>query len=203
MDEKILSLIERSLIVIKKSGVDYMVGGGISLRYYGLKRDTKDLDIFVTKEGADKLLKEFKSSGFDTKLTDIRWLYQATDGKGENAYKKDNTIDIIFLNDKEMDISKEMLKRAKEVTYKGFKLKIPAIEELMLFKIYSQKLPEQPHWHDAKWLLNNYNYQIDWDYFLSIPGANSKYILGFLLMVDTIRGAVPLRVINELKSRLL
>jgi predicted nucleotidyltransferase len=203
VDKKILSLIEKSLIVINSSGVDYMIGGGISLRYYGLKRTTKDLDVFVTKEGAERLLKEFERKGFSTKLTDIRWLYQATDGVGNEAFKKENTVDIIFNNDIDIDISKKMLKRAKEVKLKGFNLKIPALEELILFKIYSQKIPNQPHWHDAKWLINNHNFEIDWPYFLDMPEANSKYILGFLLMTDTARGSVPLWVINKLKERLL
>lgn len=203
MGEKIINLFAEAVQILNDSPLDYMIGGGVSLNYYGLERDTKDIDVFVSKNEAEPLLRFFEKAGWLTKFTDGRWLYQATKGEGVLSFKKNNTVDVIFRNSGPIDITPKILKHAIKTEFLNLPIKIPSIEDLVLFKIYSQQLYSQHHWNDAVWLLDNYANNFDWNYFLENAAAYSKVTLGFLLLADSDRGAVPYHVIKKIKDIVL
>src|SRR5438270_3066873 len=82
-------LYRRALRALNESGIPYVVSGAFAMyAYTGLWRNTKDLDVFVQRESVTKVLDALEKAGFETELTDEKWLGKAK--KGEVL------IDIIF-----------------------------------------------------------------------------------------------------------
>src|SRR3954468_8132855 len=78
-----------ALTLLCESKVDFMLGGGFaSFHYTGIERDRKDLDIFCKSTEYPKILKFFAERGFETELTDVRWLAK--------VFKDEHYIDLIF-----------------------------------------------------------------------------------------------------------
>src|SRR6478672_75260 len=80
---------KEALLLLEECGADFMLGGAFSLfAHTGIYRDTKDLDIFCRPTDYPKILKFFAEKGYETQLTDVRWLAK--------VFKGEYFIDIIF-----------------------------------------------------------------------------------------------------------
>ena len=63
---------------MRRTGIPFLVGGGYALKHYaGGVRGTKDLDVFVRRRDAVRLLRALAADGFDTDLTFPHWLGKA------------------------------------------------------------------------------------------------------------------------------
>ena len=72
---------KEALEMLNASGCQYMLGGAFAMfQYTGIFRDTKDLDIFCKSSEYPKILKYFASQGYETELTDVRWLAKVFHG---------------------------------------------------------------------------------------------------------------------------
>src|SRR5262245_59784958 len=79
----------RALVVMRESGIPFLVGGGHALRHYPRSvRGTKDLDVFVRRRDARRLLGALGRAGFETAVPFPHWL-----GK---ARAEGDCIDVIF-----------------------------------------------------------------------------------------------------------
>jgi hypothetical protein len=57
------------------ANIPFLIGGAFALKHHtGIKRDTKDLDIFVLPADCPRALDLFSSRGFQTELTAEHWL---------------------------------------------------------------------------------------------------------------------------------
>jgi hypothetical protein len=78
-----------SLSLLSKSKIPFLIGGGFAFRHYtNIHRDTKDLDIFCKASEAFDILKFLSQNGFNTQITDARWIAK--------AFKGEYYIDLIF-----------------------------------------------------------------------------------------------------------
>jgi len=78
------------LSVLEDSDIEFMIGGSFAVfSYTETYRKTKDMDIYCRPQDYPKVLKLFAARGYDTQLTDVRWLAKVFDKEG-------NFIDIIF-----------------------------------------------------------------------------------------------------------
>src|SRR5713101_3346835 len=60
----------RALLLMKRSGIPFLVGGGYALRHYaGGVRGTKELDVLLRRRDAVRLLRALSADGFETDLT--------------------------------------------------------------------------------------------------------------------------------------
>jgi hypothetical protein len=67
------------LRVLEAAGACFLVGGAYALRYYtGIRRDTKDFDLFVRRQDYDGIMAVLSASGCRTDLTYPHWLGKAT-----------------------------------------------------------------------------------------------------------------------------
>ncbi|HEX6632193.1 MAG TPA: hypothetical protein VF048_13925 [Gemmatimonadaceae bacterium] len=77
------------LLTLREGAVPFLVGGAYAYaRFTGIKRPTKDFDIFVRPEDVERALAVLADAGFTTELTFPHWLAKA--GRGLNF------VDIIF-----------------------------------------------------------------------------------------------------------
>src|SRR5438270_2911862 len=63
---------------LNRNGVPYVVSGAFALHAHtGIWRDTKDLDLFLTVEHADRALQFLGDAGFECEVKDSVWLAKA------------------------------------------------------------------------------------------------------------------------------
>jgi hypothetical protein len=87
--EGALEFYRRVLATLTESGVPFVVGGAFALAHYtGIRRDTKDLDVFVRPDDAGRVLATLAAAGYRTEMTAPHWL-----GK---AFFGDAFVDVIF-----------------------------------------------------------------------------------------------------------
>ncbi len=66
---------KEAIALLHESDAEFMVGGGFaSFHYTGIQRTVKDLDVFCKPSEYPKILKFFGEKGYQTELTDVRWL---------------------------------------------------------------------------------------------------------------------------------
>src|SRR3954464_14418549 len=58
-----------ALVALHRGGVPYVVGGGYAMAHYtGIRRGTKDLDIFVKASDKDRCLTTLTAAGYQTEF---------------------------------------------------------------------------------------------------------------------------------------
>src|SRR5439155_9111102 len=77
------------LKILKDEKFTFMVAGGFAVNAYtGLRRPTKDIDIFCKAGDYPKILNKFTSLGYRTQVLDERWIAKIFKGK--------SYVDLIF-----------------------------------------------------------------------------------------------------------
>ncbi|WP_114778847.1 nucleotidyltransferase [Botryobacter ruber] len=144
-----------ALELLNASEAPYLVGGGYALRLYtGIQRDTKDLDIFCKAGDCPRIMKVFSDNGYETELTDARWLAKAKKG--------DHFIDMIFNNPSGLSpVDENWFKNSVKGELFDFKVRYIAAEELIWCKIYVQNR-ERYDGSDINHTLLRYGKKLDW-----------------------------------------
>src|SRR5689334_18103872 len=62
--------------VLESRAIPYTVIGGVASSGFGRPRSTKDIDVLVRPQDADRTLVALEHVGFRTEKTDERWLYK-------------------------------------------------------------------------------------------------------------------------------
>lgn len=157
---------------IEKSGTNYVIGGGIAVWVYGRKRETKDIDVFVKKQNAEKVLEVLRNIGFRTEHSDEKWLYK--------AFRGDAMVDVIFENTRGKETDDLMLENARFEMINNYRFKIMSPEDLIYIKIITI-IEDSPHWEDAYIIAKNNYRTIDWEYLVNRSKNEPNILLSFLL----------------------
>ncbi len=184
--------LEEAISVLVKAGIPYVVGGGLAARAYGRRRLTKDIDVFVTPEDAEKALGAFAEAGFRTERTDPDWLYK--------AFKRDILVDIIFKSSGGIYIDERTLNRAVETAVGGYEIRVLPPEDLLVMKTMAMHPNVPRHWRDAMAVLCGAH--LDWDYLLERARVGPGRVLAVLLLAGSEGIAVPDWVIRRLIDQL-
>lgn len=146
---------EEALEGLIESGVPFMMGGGFALyQYTGIERDMKDLDVFCKPSEYPKIMKHFAAKGFQTELTDVRWLAKVFDGP--------HYIDIIFDTVNNIcTVDDTWYEHATEADFGDVRVKVIPPEELMWCKIYVQNR-ERYDGSDVNHLILKWGKKLDW-----------------------------------------
>ena len=92
LDDDTKAFYLRSLELLDRSGIPYLVGGAYSLNHHArVVRHTKDLDVFVKPTHADRALATFERADYRVQRTFPHWLSKAF-RKGDDT----TFIDIIY-----------------------------------------------------------------------------------------------------------
>ncbi len=202
------------------SGVPFLIGGGFAgFHYTGIYRETKDLDIYCKPSDYPSLLKHFAALGYNTELTDLRWLAKVFGNDGV-------FIDIIF--DTVNNIGKvddKWFDEAVETTLFDHTIKIISAEELVRGKLYVQnrerydgadinhiflrhgeninwkRLLEfvEPHWHLLLMQFLSFQFVYPYDYQYILP----KEIFDELLRRASEQYELPQQVVRVCRGPLI
>lgn len=118
--------------ILNHHSLPFLVGGAFALREHtGVKRDTKDLDLFCKAGTYPKILKVFAAEGYKIELTDPRWIAK--------AFKDNFFIDFIFNTTNNLcPVDDSWFEHATEGDLFGIPVSFVAPEELLWCKMYVQ-----------------------------------------------------------------
>lgn len=191
---------KKVLSVLTKQKLPFMVGGAYALHEHtGVHRETKDLDIFCTKETVATILKTLAEEGIHTWLESPDWIAKADDGE--------EFADFIFADPQGYyTIDENWLKKAPKAKILGFNVKIMPVEEMLVSKMYRQRRwkYEGP---DVNHLILKKGKTMDWNRVLSMMGEHWQliyaYIINFWFVYPSEKDCVPKWVADEFQKRTL
>jgi hypothetical protein len=184
---------------LEDSGVDYMVGGAFAFHYYtGIKRDTKDLDIFVRKSDFERVHEALLPAGFKTELTYPHWL-----GKIRN---NGDLVDVIFNSGNGIaEVDDIWFEYAHEATVLDVPARICPVEETIWSKAFILER-ERFDGADIAHLLHACARDMDWKRLMKRFDPHWRVLLSHLVLFGFIypaeRDLAPLWVMEELVARL-
>jgi predicted nucleotidyltransferase len=188
-----------ALELLNESGIHFMMGGGVALHSYtGITRDMKDLDIFCKPSEYSKILKLFAEKGYETELTDVRWLAK--------VFKADFYIDIIFDTVNNIcTVDDSWYEFATDGEFAGVPVKIIPAEELIWCKIYVQNR-ERYDGSDINHVLIKYGTKLNWKRILFRLDPHWHLLLAQILIFQFVYPAdyheiIPQWLFDELMER--
>lgn len=163
------------LEILQRQSIRFMVGGGVAMYHYtGIERDIKDLDIFCKVSEYAQILKVLADEGYQTELTDIRWLAK--------IFKDGHYIDIIFDTVNNIcNVDDTWYTHAVNGTYEGISVYYVPAEELIWCKIYVQNR-ERYDGADLNHLLLKQGKNLDWERLLFRLERHWQLFLAQLLL---------------------
>jgi hypothetical protein len=181
-------LYRRALVALNEAGIPYVVSGAFAMyAYTGLWRNTKDLDLFVQRESVARTLDALDKAGFETELTDPKWL-----GK---AKKNEVHIDVIFAaGNMVAEVDREWMDHSLPAHVLGVPTQLAAPEDLISFKAF---ICERHRFDgaDIAHMIQGLKGRLDWDHLIKRMGEHWELLLWHLLFfryvypchVDSIR----------------
>lgn len=188
-----------ALTLLNESGAKYLMGGGFAIFHYtGIYRDTKDLDIFCKSSEYPKIMKLFAENGYQTEMTDVRWLAK--------VYKGDHFMDIIFDTVNNIcTVDDSWFEHSTEGTLMDLPVRFMPAEELLWCKIYVQNR-ERFDGADCNHLMLRWGKNMDWKRVLFRLDPHWHLLLSQILIFQFVypadyREIIPQWLFDELMER--
>ena len=187
-DEQLERAIVDAVDAWERGGIPYVVIGGLASSLLGRPRRTRDVDLLVTKDDAQRALEALDAVGFDTEETNPEWIYKAT--------RDDIQIDVIFWLKGDVYLDDEMLARARDERVDGRTVRVIPPEDLIVVKavVHDEQTPR--HWHDALGVIAEQ--ELDWDYLYRRARHGARRVLALLLYAQSNDLIVPDEAIRGL-----
>jgi hypothetical protein len=179
--------------------VPTLVGGTYAVKFYtGIKRPTKDIDVFCKAGDYPKLLKSLQDRGFQIEIVDDRWLAKVIRG--------DYFGDVIWGSIPGVwPIDDTWTNNARKGEILGYTVNVTPPEELLLSKMYRQG---RTHFDgpDVIHLILKQGRELDWKRLLNKSEPNWEVLLSHLIMFRFVypadRNNIPKWLLDELIERL-
>ena len=177
---------------IEGTGAAYLGMGDIASSALGRPRWTRDIEIFVRPEHAERVLEALASEGFRTERPTAGWLYK--------AYRDDVVVDVVFQTQGAITVDEEMIRRARTRVFSGVRMPMLPPEDLLVIKAFAHSEANPSHWHDALALLAHHD--LDWRYLLRRARHGPRRVLSLLVYAESVDLAVPRQAVDELLALL-
>jgi hypothetical protein len=189
-----------ALRTLDGAGVPYIVGGGYAMAYYtGIRRNTKDLDIFVRPQDRDRCLTTLTAAGHRTEFFYPFWIAKAINGKEEDGF-----IDILYRSANGMlAVDDEWLSNAVEHEVLGYPTRLTPAEEQLWSKSFVQDRDRYDQ-ADVAHLILARGHLMDWRRLLRRFEGHEAVLLAQVVLYNyafpTERGQVPAWVMEALSE---
>jgi predicted nucleotidyltransferase len=187
------------LSLLTSNGVPFAVSGAFALHHHtGIWRDTKDLDLFLTREEVPRALAILSSEGFETVVSDPVWLAK--------AHRGDYYVDLITgMSNAVVTVQSDWIERATEAEVFGVRVKVLAAEELIASKVFVTRR-ERFDGADIVHVIYGTAGKLDWGRVLNLFDGHWMMVLWMLTLYQYIYPAhseyVPRALWDDLLSRL-
>lgn len=188
----------RALDALASREVPFLLGGALALHAHtGIWRDTKDLDVFVRPDDAERALDALARAGFDPEIVYESWL-----GK---AWSDDVFVDVIWRNANALfPVEDDWLARGRPMRLLGRDVRALGVEELLVTKMLVGGR-NRFDGADMLHLLHRRLEDVDWERLAILCGEHVGVMLAFLHLYRWAypgwRDRVDARVLEDYAAR--
>ncbi len=167
-----------------RRGIRFALGGSAALGFYtGIRRRSKDLDLYVEPRHRDELIAVLKDEGmrdyYDQVPYDRGWIYRAT--------KDDVIIDVIWqMANRRAPVDAAWLNRGPEMEIPSGRVRLVPIEETIWSRLYVVQR-DRCDWPDIWNLIECAAGRIDWEYLFSRIGEDAPLLRAILVVYGWLR----------------
>jgi predicted nucleotidyltransferase len=189
----------RALQVLTDAGIPFLVGGAFAHACFtGIRRSTKDLDLFLRRDDLERAFELARAEGWRTELPYPHWLAKVHAGE--------DFIDLIFNSGNGLTpVDDQWFRDNAEADVLGVPVKVANMEDSMLSKAFIMER-ERYDGADIAHLLQANAERMDWTKLVERFGANWRILLAHLTMFGFIypgeRHRIPQWVMHKLMARL-
>jgi Uncharacterised nucleotidyltransferase len=184
---------------LQDTGIPFLVGGAFAFSHYThIRRDTKDVDIFVKPDDCPRVLETFEQLGYRTEVPFPHWL-----GK---IHRGDDFVDIIFSSGNGVARVDDLwFEHASKTNVLGVIVRLSPAEEMIWSKAFIQER-ERFDGADVLHLLRETGPSLDWPRLLMRFGDYWRVLFSHIILFGFVypdkRQNVPTWVMEELTRRL-
>jgi predicted nucleotidyltransferase len=189
----------RALQLLNDAGVPFLVGGAFAHACFtGIRRSTKDLDLFIRRADYDRVAELAQAEGWRAEMAYPHWLAKVHAGE--------DFIDLIFNSGNGLTpVDARWFHDNAEAEVLGVPVKVANLEDGLLSKAFIMER-ERYDGADIAHLIQANAEHIDWAGLVERFGANWRVLLAHLVLFGFIypgeRHRVPAWVVEKLTSRL-
>lgn len=199
MEESVIAFYLDAIRTLQSAAIPFVVGGAYaSMIYTGIERHTKDFDVFVRAEDAERVLHALEARGYRPEITFPHWL-----GK---VYSGDAFVDVIWSSGNGIArVDDTWFERAHDADLFGCPCKVSPPEEIIWSKSFVQER-ERFDGADVMHLLRSQANTLDWSHLVERFAEHWRILYGHLVVFGFVypgeRNHVPSWVMRELAQRL-
>lgn len=189
----------RALQVLVDAGVPFLVGGAFAHACFtGIRRATKDLDLFIRRADYERVGRLLQAEGWRTELTYPHWLAK--------VYAGEDFIDLIFNSGNGVTpVDDRWFDDNAQAQVLGVPVRVANMEDSLLSKAFIMER-ERYDGADIAHLLQANAERVDWPGLLRRFGDNWRVLLAHLTLYGFVypgeRQRVPQWVMDDLLGRL-
>ncbi|MGV3572713.1 MAG: nucleotidyltransferase [Ramlibacter sp.] len=189
----------RALQALADAGIDFLVGGAFAHACFtGIRRSTKDLDLFIRREDYDRVRVIAEAAGWRSELSYPHWLAK--------IYAGDDFIDLIFNSGNGLTpVDDRWFVGNAEAVVLGVPVRVVNLEDGLLSKAFIMER-ERYDGADIAHLLQANAEQLDWKGLVERFGPHWRVLLAHLTLFGFVypgeRHRIPAWVMDKLVSRL-
>jgi len=178
--------------------IPVLVGGAYAMRYYaGVRRDTKDLDLFLTRARARRAVRVLSRRGYSAQIISPHWLGKVL---GDGAY-----VDLIFGSRNGLcPVDPTWFRLAEPGRLLGLPVRWVPAEEMIWSKAFVMAR-DRFDGADVAQLIRARGRTMDWRRLLERFGSNwailFMHLVHFAFTYPSEHGAVPAWLLEELEGR--
>lgn len=190
----------QALNLLQQAQVPFLIGGAFAFeRFTGIKRDTKDIDLFAHPDDVPRILEVFAEAGYETEYAVPHWLAKARRGA--------RFVDFIFNSAHgQLPVSHVWFEHAVDAEVLGIPVKICSPEEMIWSKSYVMAR-DRYDGADIAHLILACGKTMNWARLLDQFGDHWRVLMSHLVLYGFIypgqRSHIPAWVMQTLSERLL
>jgi hypothetical protein len=169
---------KRVIDILQRHQIEFLVGGAFAfVRYTGIGKDTKDLDLFIRRSDWERATEALDAEGITTELTFPHWLGKAFGGREREFF-----VDLIFSGGNGVaEVDDEWFANAPRDESLGYPVRLMPIEEMIWSKAFLMER-ERFDGADVLHLIRTRQNEIDWPRLLSRFGEHWRVLLSHLVL---------------------
>lgn len=179
--DELLATLKKAAAALESAHVPFLLGGGLGCWARGGPPSSKDIDLMVKRDDAERALEALASAGMRPERPPEQWLYKAWDG--------DVMVDLIF-EPAGIRVTDAVIERGEELNAAGMPVPAMALDDILATKLMALD-EHSADYGDLLPIARALREQIDWPA-LRERTSSSPFAAAFFTLADGL-GIAPAR----------